>query len=84
MAGGANATKNAALEIVREESVEKRIEAAVDIGEAREWYLDKNEPGRDGCRAVLNDEGQMQRQPADCEYSDDYNDHASDSSLGQR
>ena len=48
LARGANAAKNAALEIVRQKGVEKRIETAVDIGEAGERYLDQNQPGGRG------------------------------------
>ena len=44
LAGGANAAENAALEVVRQKGVEKRVETAVDIGETRERYLDKNQP----------------------------------------
>ena len=42
LAIGANTASDAALEIVRQEGVEERVEAAVDVCQTGARYLDKN------------------------------------------
>lgn len=85
LVGGADTAGDTALEVVRQERVEERIETAVDVGETGERYLDDDQPGgHRQAEAVLDDEGDVQRQPADGEHGHDHDHHPRHSSLGQR
>jgi len=48
LAGGAEAAGDAALEVVRQESVEEGVETAVNVGETRARNLDDDYPGGHG------------------------------------
>jgi len=65
---------------VRQESVQKRIETTIDVGETGARYLHDNEPRRDR-EAVLNEESDVQRQPADGEDGNDDDHHQRDTPL---
>ena len=75
-------TDQSGPEVVREERVEDRIEAAVGVGETAGGQSDGDERGRDGRRGggvvveVLDDEYDVDRQPAGTEHRHDDDDQA--------
>jgi len=82
LAGGAETAGDTALEVVRQKRVEERVETAVDVGETGARNPHDDDPGGHG-QGVLDEEGDVERQPADGEHGNDHDHHPRHSSLGQ-
>lgn len=84
LGGGAETAWDAALKIVRQKRVEERIETAVDVGETGARYLDDHQPRRHRHGAVLDDERDVKRQPAERKDGDNDNHHSCHAAFRQR